>query len=556
MKEFFDNLISTWWGITVICVFCLAVLILLSALLYRVFFKRFYDMLLSGIAIVVLSPLLLILIIVGAVKMKGNPFFTQQRPGKKRKNGEEKIFKLIKFRTMTCEKDNEGNLLPDEKRLTKYGKFLRSTSLDELPELFNIFVGHMAIVGPRPLLVRYLPLYSEEQRHRHDVRPGLTGYAQVHGRNAITWAEKFKLDIDYVHSISLWRDTKIIFQTVGKVFKRSGISQEGQATMEFFTGNHEYNVLILSAGRRVELINCFKAARDRLKIDGKVCAADITSTAPALYFADEKIIVPRIDDDGYIDAVIDACKTHNISLVVPTIDTELIKLAQNKDRIESETGACVLISNMQAVEVCCDKRLTAKHFDDNGFKYPKTYDEKTVSKTAEFPLFIKPRDGSSSIGTYRIENKTELDFFLKYVKNPIVQECVSGKEYTVDCFCDFDGNILSVVPRWRMRTRGGEVLKGKIEKNAAIIDDVKRLLNSFGFIGQITVQCFLTDGGEVKYIEINPRFGGGAPMSIAAGADSCEKLYRLLRCEKLEYSDDYEDGAVYSRFDSSVKVDE
>ena len=140
---------------------------------------------------------------------------------------------------MTCEKDENGEFLPDEKRLTKYGKFLRSTSLDELPELFNIFVGHMSIVGPRPLLVQYLPLYNEEQRHRHDVRPGLTGYAQVHGRNAISWDEKFKLDVKYIHKVSLWKDVAILFQTVLKVFNRSGISQEGQATMEYFTGNKE-----------------------------------------------------------------------------------------------------------------------------------------------------------------------------------------------------------------------------------------------------------------------------------------------------------------------------
>ncbi len=252
MKEFLENLISTWWGILIICLVCVAVWILLSALLYKPVFKRFYDVVLSGLAIIVFSPLLLLLIIVGAIKMKGNPFFTQLRPGRRKKlskkqcakqgvpygtYGEEKIFKLIKFRTMTCEKDENGELLPDEKRLTKYGKFLRSSSLDELPELFNIFVGHMSIVGPRPLLVQYLPLYNEEQRHRHDVRPGLTGYAQVHGRNAISWDEKFRLDIKYIQKISLWKDIVILFQTVLKVFKRSGISQEGQATMEEFKGN-------------------------------------------------------------------------------------------------------------------------------------------------------------------------------------------------------------------------------------------------------------------------------------------------------------------------------
>lgn len=237
MKEFFEKLISEWWGITIIVVLALMVWVLVSALLYRPFFKRFYDIVLSGLALIVLSPILLILIILGAIKMKGNPFFTQMRPGKiNKRTGKEKIFKLIKFRTMTCEKDENGNLLPDEKRLTKYGKILRSTSLDELPELFNIFIGDMSIVGPRPLLVQYLPLYNEEQKHRHDVRPGLTGHAQVNGRNAISWEERFKLDVEYTKKISLWLDIGIIFKTVLAVFKREGISSETSATMEEFKG--------------------------------------------------------------------------------------------------------------------------------------------------------------------------------------------------------------------------------------------------------------------------------------------------------------------------------
>ena len=237
MKEFFEKLISEWWGITIIVVVALVVWVLLSALLYRPFFKRFYDVVLSGLAIIVLSPVLLILIVLGAIKMKGDPFFTQMRPGKiNKRTGKEKIFKLIKFRTMTCEKDENGNLLPDEKRLTKYGKILRSTSLDELPELFNIFIGNMSIVGPRPLLVQYLSLYNEEQKHRHDVRPGLTGYAQVNGRNAISWEERFRLDVKYTQKFSLWMDIVIIFKMVLAVFKREGISSEISATMEEFKG--------------------------------------------------------------------------------------------------------------------------------------------------------------------------------------------------------------------------------------------------------------------------------------------------------------------------------
>jgi lipopolysaccharide/colanic/teichoic acid biosynthesis glycosyltransferase len=205
--------------------------------MYAKLFKRVIDFTLSLVAILVLTPVLAVLTLIGAWQMEGNPFFTQERPGK-----DEKIFKLIKFRTMTNEKDKDGNLLPDEKRLVRYGKFLRSTSLDELPELFNILVGDMSIVGPRPLLVKYLPLYSERQRHRHDVRPGLTGYAQVHGRNAISWEEKFELDLKYIEKITFFGDIKIILDTVLVVFKRSGISSESSVTMEEFKGTKKEEI--------------------------------------------------------------------------------------------------------------------------------------------------------------------------------------------------------------------------------------------------------------------------------------------------------------------------
>lgn len=238
MEKFFRELTNTWWGITILCVVGAAVWILLSAALYRQFFKRFYDFVLSLIAIVVLSPLLLILMIAGAIAMRGNPFFTQLRPGKKDKNGNEKIFRLIKFRTMSNKKDADGNLLPDELRLNKYGKFLRSTSLDELGELINILKGDMSIVGPRPLLVKYIPLYNDEQRRRHNVRPGLTGYAQSHGRNAISWEEKFELDDYYVDHYSLWLDVKIIFKTLFVVLKHDGISSELSVTIDDFTGTN------------------------------------------------------------------------------------------------------------------------------------------------------------------------------------------------------------------------------------------------------------------------------------------------------------------------------
>ena len=205
--------------------------------MYAKFFKRLIDIILSLTALILLSPLLTVTTIIGLFAMRGNPFFVQPRPGRKRTNGEERIFNLIKFRSMNNRKDKEGNLLPDEERLTSYGKFLRKTSIDELPELINILKGDMSFVGPRPLLVRYLDRYTPRQRHRHDVLPGLTGWAQVNGRNAISWEEKFEFDLWYTEHISFGLDVKIFFMTIGNVLKRDGISSATSATMEEFMGS-------------------------------------------------------------------------------------------------------------------------------------------------------------------------------------------------------------------------------------------------------------------------------------------------------------------------------
>ncbi len=202
--------------------------------MYRNGIKRILDFILSFIAIIVLSPVMLVVAVLVRVKLGSPVLFKQQRPGK-----DEKIFRMYKFRTMTDEKDAEGRLLPDERRLTRFGKLLRSTSLDELPELFNILKGDMSIVGPRPLLVAYLPLYNERQKHRHDVRPGFTGLAQVNGRNSISWEEKFEWDVRYVEHVTFLEDCRIILKTVKVVLAREGISSDTSATMEAFTGTKE-----------------------------------------------------------------------------------------------------------------------------------------------------------------------------------------------------------------------------------------------------------------------------------------------------------------------------
>ena len=202
--------------------------------MYKFFLKRFFDFWISLVAIICISPILIVVTIWLYFANKGaGVFFFQYRPGK-----DGKIFKVIKYKTMTDERDADGNLLPDEARLTKVGKFVRSTSIDELPQLINVLKGDMALIGPRPLLVQYLPLYSKEQARRHEVRPGISGWAQCHGRNAISWTEKFKLDVWYVDHVSLMTDIKVIWITIMKVLKRADINEAGQATMEAFNGHN------------------------------------------------------------------------------------------------------------------------------------------------------------------------------------------------------------------------------------------------------------------------------------------------------------------------------
>ena len=317
------------------------------------------------------------------------------------------------------------------------------------------------------------------------------------------------------------------------------------------------NVLILSAGRRVELINCFKRAKERLKLKGNIIAADASELAPALYFADINEIVPRISDgDAYIKAIVDICRNFKVSLVVPTIDTELLLLSERKEEIEA-TGAKVLISDKNVTKICRDKKNTQRFLEEHGFLAPHMLSPMELSNPSglAYPLFIKPRDGSSSINAYQVHNEEELEVYLKLIENPIVQEYIEGTEYTIDAFLDFESRLVTVVPRVRIATRSGEIAKGVIRKDRDIMEEVKKLMAALKPIGHITVQCKKTRKG-IEFIEINPRFGGGAPMSIMAGADSCENLYRLLLGEELEYNEMFRENLTFLRFDQSIMLNE
>lgn len=315
---------------------------------------------------------------------------------------------------------------------------------------------------------------------------------------------------------------------------------------------NKVNVLILSAGRRVELIKCFKNGRDELGIEGKVVAVDISDTAPALYHADCFYLVPRVSDNLYIQSIIEVCQKENIDLIIPTIDTELKKLSENKDLIERQTNAKVHVSSEQVINICRDKYNTQDFFEQHGFGVPRliTHDD-IINKNYNFPLFIKPLNGSSSINTFKVNTEKELEFFIEYVPSPLVQEFIEGEEFTVDVFTDFEGQPITIVPRVRLATRGGEVAKGLIKKDLAVIEAVKEVVKALKPSGHITIQCMKTKNG-IKFIEINPRFGGGAPISIKAGANSPKYLYQLLIGEALVYHEEFEEGILGLRYDEAV----
>lgn len=311
-------------------------------------------------------------------------------------------------------------------------------------------------------------------------------------------------------------------------------------------------ILFTSIGRRVELVQAFRHAADKLGIRLEIYGADITESAPALAFCDHTVIVPRIKEPAYIPFLQKVCTEQHMDALIPTIDTDLLLLAQHREAFGSTR---VVISKPEKIALCRDKRFTADYFHSVGLKSPKPVDDWT-KYDGGYPAFIKPKDGSSSIFAYKVENAKELESFAAQVPDYIIQPFISGTEYTVDIFCDFDGNPIYITPRIRLAVRAGEVLKTKITQDRQIIAEMQQLVRDYRPCGQITVQMIRQDGtGDDYYIEINPRFGGGAPLSIKAGADSAEALLRLLKGERLGYADNAaEDGAIYSRFDQSVRV--
>jgi len=314
------------------------------------------------------------------------------------------------------------------------------------------------------------------------------------------------------------------------------------------------NILFTGVGRRIELLQAFRNAALVLDKKLKIYGADMAGTAPALAFCDYTRRIVSMKDPEYIDNLLEICSKDAIDLLIPTIDTDLVKLSQNKERFE-QLGTRALISALDKIQICRDKNNTSQFFVECGLNAPIPVND-WRKYSGDYPAFIKPKDGSSSINAYKVNTAEELEEFAARVPDYIVQPFITGKEYTIDIFCDFNGNPLSIVPRERLQVRAGEVNKTRIIMDQIMIEESRLLCSSFKPCGPLTVQLIRDLSGNDLFIEINPRFGGGAPLSMKAGARSAEMILKLMDGEEVEYCTDIADGAVYSRFDQSVCIQE
>jgi len=289
----------------------------------------------------------------------------------------------------------------------------------------------------------------------------------------------------------------------------------------------EVNILITSVSRKVWLVKAFKDTLRHEGIDGKVVSVDINPLSAGLYASDKHYLIPPSSDQNFMPVILEICKKENIKLLIPTRDGELLLFAKNKKKFEKQ-GTHVMVSNSEVIEICNDKYRFYQFITRNNIPTPETYLPFQINfPSAHYPLLVKSRYGSGSKGLFKVENAEELQFFVNYVPNPVIQEFANGNEYTVDLFSDFNGNVLTVVPRERIETFCGESYKGKTVKDTQIMEYTKNLAEKLGTIGHITIQCIKNDNG-IKFIEVNPRFGGGAILGIKSGANTPLLLLKLI----------------------------
>lgn len=527
--------------------------------MYQKYFKRLFDILLVLCCIIVSGPVLLILAVLVRLKLGSPIIFRQERPGY-----QNKIFTLYKFRSMTDAVDKDGNLLPDQERLPRFGRLLRSTSLDELPEFFNILFGHMSFVGPRPLLKNYVDLYSARQVRRADVRPGLTGLAQVNGRNAISWEEKFEFDLEYVENISFLLDVKIVFQTFLKVFKRSGISAQDSVTMSAFQGTRrkrfsryrqerELRILFVGVGNQVELIETFLYAAGKLDVKVALIGCDVSLEAPALYKCHRHYQIPEPGDEAHLASLLSICREERIDLVIPEQEEEVFLLSQEQKAFE-KTGAKVLVGNEELACFCSNKKWTGAFFEGCGLHYP--HNAESVSAYDQgYPALMEILDQKDNlITTRKVQNQRDLEFLAEKYERFIVRPYLEGKIYEIDAFCNWEGKPIYITPRAKEDVEGRESSRYRVVRDHIIVEETKKILERLSLKGAVTIFMLKQEESGINYyLRMEPWFDKNSVVSIKAGADSPMALFQMMLGNELEFQPEAaDDNIIFSRFEQSI----
>lgn len=527
--------------------------------MYSKYIKRFFDILLALCCIVICSPALLILSVLVRLKLGSPIIFKQERPGY-----QNKVFTLYKFRSMTDVVDQDGNLLPDQDRLPRFGRLLRSTSLDELPEFFNILFGHMSFVGPRPLLKNYVDLYSPRQIRRANVRPGLTGLAQVNGRNAISWEEKFEFDLEYVENISFWLDVQILIQTFLKVVKRSGISSRESVTMSAFQGTRrkrfsryhqekELRILFVGIGSQVELVETFLYAAGKLDVKVRFVGCDVSLESPALYKCHKYYQVPEPGDDQHMETILSICREEGIDVVIPGQEIEVFLLSQEKKRFE-RLGTRVLIGNEELACFCSNKKWTGKFFESLGLHYPRN--EETASAYDQgYPALMEILDQQDNfVAARKVQSAEDLKFLAKKYDRFVIRPYLEGKIYEIDAFCGWEGNPIYITPRAKEDVEGRESSRYRVVRDQTIVEETKRILEKLKLVGAVTIFMLKQKENDMNfYLRMEPWFDKNSVVSIKAGADAPMALLQMLLGNKLEFCPDAADhNILFGRFEQSV----
>ena len=483
--------------------------------MYKKYFKRLFDIIMSAAALILLCPVMLILALFVKIKLGSPVIFKQQRTGKN-----EKIFTILKFRTMTGECDNNGELLPDELRLTKFGRFLRSTSLDELPELINIIKGDMSLVGPRPLPKNYLPFYSETEKLRHTIRPGLTGLAQICGRNYITWEKKFETDLRYIREYNFIYDLKILLKTLIVVIKRKNIE----------TASFIYHDGIVYRPLNIERAEKSNLNNSALKKERKNALIFSGGSYPAaqIYFCLKHSLLfkpflassyddhsgficreaennlPYVYEDCFVEKINEFISRKKIEFIIPTHDTIALVLMQNQEKINAK----IVCSPLPTTFICRYKSKTYEILKDFDF-VPEVYLPNDLYGKNIYPVFAKDDEGQGGRETYLIKNDVELSEVLRKNLNFVLCEYLPGQEITVDCFTDRHGDLLFIQPRTRSRLLNGISARSQ---TVLLTDEIKNIILNISqkitFRGYWFAQLKQNISGKYKLMEISTRFSG------------------------------------------------